>query len=50
MLNSAAALVIAGKVKDLKEGAAIALETIISGKAAKTLAALAAVSNGKPAP
>ncbi len=50
VLNSAAALLIAGKVKDLKEGAALALETIISGKAAKTLAGLVAVSNGKPVP
>ena len=50
VLNSAAALMIAGKAADLIAGAEIALEAIMSGKAAKTLAALVAISNGKPAP
>jgi anthranilate phosphoribosyltransferase len=47
VLNSAAALVIAGKAVSLREGASAALEAIVSGKAAKTLATLVAVSNGK---
>ncbi len=50
VLNAAAALLVAGKVTNLKDGAEIALDAIMSGKAAKTLAALVAVSNGKPAP
>jgi anthranilate phosphoribosyltransferase len=50
VLNSAAALVVADKAGDLKAAAAMALDAIMSGKAAKTLAALVAVSNGKPAP
>jgi anthranilate phosphoribosyltransferase len=50
VLNAAAALVIAGKAPNLKDGAAIALDAIMSGKAAKTLAALAAVSHNKPVP
>jgi anthranilate phosphoribosyltransferase len=50
VLNTAAALLIAGKVTDLKAGAELALQTIMAGKAAKVLAALVAVSNGKPAP
>jgi anthranilate phosphoribosyltransferase len=40
VLNSAAALVVSGKVRDLKEGATLAIESIDSGKAAETLAAL----------
>ncbi len=50
VLNSAAALLVAGKVTTLKDGAVIALDTIMSGKAAKTLAGLVAFSNGKPVP
>jgi anthranilate phosphoribosyltransferase len=50
VLNSAAALVVAGKAGDLKTGAELALDTIMAGRAAKTLAALVALSNGKPAP
>jgi anthranilate phosphoribosyltransferase len=50
VLNAAAALVIADKATDLKDGAAIALDTIMSGKAAKTLAALAAITNDKLIP
>ena len=45
VLNSAAALVIAGKVPDLKSGAELALDAIINGKAAKVLAALVAITN-----
>ena len=46
VLNAAAALVIAEKAADLKSGAALALDAIMSGKAAKVLAALVAISNG----
>ena len=41
LLNSAAALLIAGKAADLREGAALAAEAIDSGKARDKLAALA---------
>ena len=40
VLNSAAALVVAGKAKDLKEGAGVAAESIDGGKAATALATL----------
>jgi anthranilate phosphoribosyltransferase len=40
VLNSAAALQVAGKARDLKEGAAMAIQSIDSGQAAGTLAAL----------
>lgn len=40
LLNSAAALVVAGKAKDLKEGAALAAQAIETGKAARALAVL----------
>lgn len=50
VLNAAAALVIANKAPNLKDGAAMALDAIMSGKAAKTLAALAAISHNKPVP
>ena len=40
VLNSAAALMVAGKARDLKEGAALAIESIDSGRAAHALAAL----------
>jgi anthranilate phosphoribosyltransferase len=40
LLNSAAALMVAGKAADLREGAAIAAESIDSGKAGHALAAL----------
>ncbi len=47
VLNAAAALVVADKVKSLKEGAELASDAIASGQAAKTLAALAAISHGR---
>lgn len=47
VLNSAAALVVAGKAADLKEGAALAAESIDSGAALKRLQRLVAVSNAK---
>ncbi len=40
VLNSAAALWVAGKARDLKEGAALAIDSIDSGKAARALANL----------
>jgi anthranilate phosphoribosyltransferase len=44
LLNSAAALLIAGKVASLREGAAMAAESIDSGAAAAKVAALARIS------
>ena len=44
LLNSAAALVTAGKAADFKEGLAVAAESIDSGAAAKKLAQLAATT------
>ncbi len=46
LLNSAAALVIVGRASDLKEGAAIAAESIDSGAAKAKVAALAKTTNG----
>ncbi|MBI5319783.1 anthranilate phosphoribosyltransferase [Bradyrhizobium sp.] len=46
LLNAAAALIVAGKAKDLKEGVAIGTRTIDSGAAAAKLKQLIAVSNG----
>jgi anthranilate phosphoribosyltransferase len=46
VLNSAAALVVAGKAADLKAGAALAAQAIDSGRAKHVLAELAAISNG----
>ena len=40
VLNSAAALMVAGKAADLKQGAALAVQSIDSGKAAGALATL----------
>ncbi|HEV7345291.1 MAG TPA: anthranilate phosphoribosyltransferase [Devosia sp.] len=47
LLNSAAALIVADKVADLREGAEAAASLIDSGKARETLARLVAVSNGR---
>jgi anthranilate phosphoribosyltransferase len=44
LLNASAALIVAGKAKNLRDGAALAGETIDSGKAKATLADLAACS------
>jgi anthranilate phosphoribosyltransferase len=44
--NSAAALIVAGKAKDLKEGAAQAAQIIDQGKAKAVLAKLVAITNG----
>jgi anthranilate phosphoribosyltransferase len=45
LLNAAAALIVAGKAKDLKEGVAIGTRTLDSGAAAAKLKQLVAVSN-----
>jgi anthranilate phosphoribosyltransferase len=47
LLNSAAALIVADVVEDLKSGAELAADMIDSGKAKQTLARLVAVSNGR---
>jgi anthranilate phosphoribosyltransferase len=49
LYNSAAALLIAGKVKTLKEGVALAAETVDSGAARATLSRLIAITNETPA-
>jgi anthranilate phosphoribosyltransferase len=46
LLNAGAALVVAGRAADLKQGAAMAAESIDKGQAADRLARLIAVSNG----
>jgi anthranilate phosphoribosyltransferase len=46
LLNAAAALIVAGKAGDLKEGVAIGTKTLDSGAAAARLKQLVAVSNG----
>ena len=45
IINAAAALIVAGKAKDLKEGAALAAKSIDSGEAEGRLDRLIAVSN-----
>ena len=45
IINAAAALIVAGKAKDLKEGAGLAQNALDSGAARDTLAALIAASN-----
>ena len=49
MLNAAAALVVAGKAEDLKEGASLAVKAIDSGEAEGKLDRLIAVSNAPEA-
>lgn len=46
LLNAAAALVVAGRARDLKEGVAIGAKSLDSGAAAARLSHLVAVSNG----
>ena len=48
ILGAAAALIVAGKAADLKEGAAQAAEAIDSGRARDTLARLIAITNEPP--
>ena len=45
VMNAGAALVVAGKAKDLKEGVAVAQQSLDSGEAGKRLERLVAVSN-----
>lgn len=47
VLNTAAALIIAGKVTDLRSGADMALDAIVNGKAAKVLESLVAITHGR---
>jgi anthranilate phosphoribosyltransferase len=49
ILNAGAALIVAGRAKSLKDGAAMAARAIDDGAAAATLAKLVAISNEKPA-
>jgi anthranilate phosphoribosyltransferase len=49
LLNSAAALLLAGKAADLKSGAALAAAAIDNGKAKAVLAELVAITNRSPA-
>jgi anthranilate phosphoribosyltransferase len=46
LLNAAAALIVAGKSRDLKEGVALGSKSLDSGAAAAKLKHLVAVSNG----
>ena len=46
LLNAAAALIVAGRARDLKEGVALGSQSIDSGAAASRLKRLVAVSNG----
>lgn len=48
-LNAGAALLIAGKVADLKDGVAMALDGIMSGRAKKALDTLVAITNEQKA-
>ena len=45
VFNSAASLIVAGKASDLKEGAALAANSIDSGRAAAALDNLVAITN-----
>ena len=49
LLNAAAALIVAGKAKDLKEGVAIGAKSIASGAAKQSLAKLIAITNAPDA-
>ncbi len=46
LLNAAAALIVAGRAESLREGAALAEEAIASGRAARALERLVAISQG----
>ena len=46
LLNAAAALIVAGKAKDLREGVALGTKSLDSGAAAARLKHLVTVSNG----
>src|SRR5579864_1684463 len=46
LLNAAAALVVAGRARDLKEGVTLGVKSVDEGAAAERLKRLVAVSNG----
>ena len=46
LLNAAAALIVAGRAKNLRDGVAIGVKSLDSGAAAAKLKHLIAVSNG----
>lgn len=48
LLNAAAALIVAGKAKDLKDGVSLAAKSIDTGKAAAALAKMVAITNEPP--
>jgi len=48
LLNSAAALIVAGKARDLKEGVALAAKSIADGAARRALDRLIAITNDRP--
>jgi anthranilate phosphoribosyltransferase len=48
LLNSAAALIVAGKAKDLKDGVSLAAKSIDTGKAGAALARMVAITNEPP--
>ncbi|HEX7969246.1 MAG TPA: anthranilate phosphoribosyltransferase [Stellaceae bacterium] len=50
LLNSAAALIIAGRARDLRQGVDQAAEAIDQGKARRVLDRLVAITNERPAP
>src|SRR6185437_12163523 len=50
LLNSAAALIIAGKAGDLRSGMALGAQSIASGQARRALERLVAITNGAPPP
>jgi anthranilate phosphoribosyltransferase len=50
LLNSAAALIIAGKAGDLRAGVALGAQSIASGQARRALERLVAITNGAPPP
>jgi anthranilate phosphoribosyltransferase len=50
LLNSAAALIIAGKAGDLRAGVVLAAQSIASGQARRALERLVAITNGAPPP
>lgn len=49
LMNAAGSLIVAGRASDLKEGVAIAADSIDSGRAKAKLEALVAVTNREPA-
>jgi len=50
LLNSAGALIVAGKARNLRDGVALASQSIDNGQALAALRAMAAITNESPAP